>query len=203
MSRWIVAACVTLLTVSALTSFLMDRIARRRMRSNAETLPPETLVVLLGCPIRNRSGGTNQYFLARAAAGAAAYHSLEARRLDESKATRTRVLCSGLDTHGEVTAFVEALTRAGVPVDRIELDGRAVRTRDSIEIVAARATAQPVAFVSQAFHLPRVLFLARALGIDAYGLSTRGDLRGLRARLRERLARIRALLDVPPQIKPR
>ena len=203
MSRWIAVACIAALAGSALTAFLMDRIARRRIRSNAETLPTETLVVLLGCPIHNRSGGTNQYFLARAAAGAAAYHTLEARRREESETMLTRVLCSGLDTHGEVTAFVEALTRAGVPADRIDLDGRAVRTRDSVELVVARTAGRPVAFVSQAFHLPRVLFLARRMGVDAYGISTRGDLRGPRARLRERLARIRALLDVAPQIRPR
>ena len=49
---------------------------------------------------------------------------------------------------------------------------------------------------TQAFHLPRAVFLARRAGIDAVGLRTGGGLfaAGLWDRLRESFATIRAVL---------
>jgi vancomycin permeability regulator SanA len=49
--------------------------------------------------------------------------------------------------------------------------------------------------VSQEFHLPRVLMLARAHRVDAWGLSAEGDLHGIRPHLRESLACLRAYVD--------
>ena len=203
MSRWIVAICAALSIAAAWGTSRMERVARPRIRPDAEGLPLDALVVLLGCPVRNRAGLPNRYFLARAEAGAKAYHALEARRAKKGEAAGTQILCSGLDTHGEVTAFVEALTRAGVPEQRIRVDGAARRTRDSVEFVATHEPGRTIAFVSQRLHLPRVLFLARRGGVDGYGICTRGDLHGTRARLRERLARLRALIDPRPRDRAR
>jgi SanA protein len=89
-----------------------------------------------------------------------------------------------------------ALITAGVPSCEIGVDGRAARTIDSIDHVALYHCDEPVVFVSQAFHLPRVLYLARDRGLDAWGLAASGRLRGLRPRLRETLARLRAIIDL-------
>ena len=104
------------------------------------------------------------------------------------------ILCSGGDERGEVTEMARQLLKANVPADCIDLDPTARRMIDSTCALAARSVSQPIVFVSQDFHLPRALFLARGYGLDAWGLPAKGKLRGLPPRLREALARLRAIV---------
>ena len=170
----------------------MRRRSNSRTLTTLEGLPADARIVVLGCPTRGRKGQPNRYFVERIAAAAAAYHHLR----EKTDSAGNRLLCSGWDERGEATDLRDALIASRVPANRITVDGEARRTIDTIDFVAAHFQNEPIVFVSQAFHLPRVLFLSENRGIDAWALPAAGRLRGLRPRLRESLAQLRAILDL-------
>lgn len=176
----------------------LERRARDRSIHDVDALPAEVrpdLLVVLGCPPRTRDGRVNPHLTGRAMAAARAYHALNG----------VTVLCSGRTDGADATdasvrdesaALAALLEAAGVPASAIRLDRGARRTIDSIERVHDHHPARRILIVTQAFHLPRVLFLARARSLDAWGLAAPGPrLRG-RGRLREAIAGLRACFDI-------
>ncbi len=186
---------LSFIALSIACSVWMRQQSADRIAASLEDLPRNARIVVLGCPTRSRNGDPNRYFVARIAAAAAAHHYAISRASPTDAATG-RLLCSGWDGHGEATELREALIAAGVSPHRIDVDGNAARTIDSIDHAATHHGEERIVFVSQAFHLPRVLYLARGRGLDAWGLRAEGTIRRLRPRLREALARFRAIADV-------
>jgi SanA protein len=99
------------------------------------------------------------------------------------------------DVYDEVEAMRRWLLKAGVPSDRVLVDRAGLRTFDSMVRAAAVFRVKRAVVCTQAFHLPRAVFLARRAGIDAVGLRA-GDEGGVRDVVREGLATVRALVDV-------
>lgn len=186
------------------------RRAAARIATSVTVLPPDwrpTLIVALGCPPLSRSGAPSRFLIGRAEAAAAAHHALGG----------PTILCSGRVRGGtaarhpgdptttasgrgpiedEPEALAALIERANVPPDRIARDREALRTLDSIDFLVRHHGHERILLVSQAYHLPRVLHLARARGLDAFGLVAPGPAPGRRERLREALGRLRALFDV-------
>ena len=103
----------------------------------------------------------------------------------------------GLPDYDEVAAMQRYLLDAGVPATAIFLDHAGFRTLDSMVRAKEVFQVEGAVVVTQAFHLARAVYLARAQGIDAVGIAA--DRRtyvfsGWYA-LRERLARVQAMLD--------
>ena len=179
---------ISSLVLCSILSEWFRRRADSRMVRSLDQVPTEAVIVVLGCKPRSPSGRLNRYFVGRVASAAAAYHHEPSRQ----------ILCSGrvFDDMNEVTELVRGLEAAQVPASAIRRDANSDRTIDSIETVARTFGDKPILFVTQSFHLPRTLFLARRRGLDAWGLLARGGAPGFRGRLRERLAEIRAVFDV-------
>jgi SanA protein len=158
-------------------------------------IDPPDLIVALGCPPRTRSGRPSRYLEGRARAAAAAHHVLGGRPI--LCTGRVRPASAG-ETEGsdEVEALVGLLVAARIPDGAILRDRAAIRTIDSIDHLAREHADRRLLLVSQAFHLPRVLYLARSRGLDAWGLAAPGPSPGWRGRLREQLGRLRAVWDV-------
>lgn len=93
--------------------------------------------------------------------------------------------------YNEVGVMKKYAIEAGVEENAIYLDHAGLSTYDSIWRLANIFGAEKVLIVTQSYHLPRALYLAKSFGIDAYGLSA--DLRSYRSQLyrdiREVLAR--------------
>ncbi len=160
-----------------------------RLLRSLDDAPKTLRIVVLGCPPRHRSGKNNRYFAGRIASAAAAYHHTAGRR----------ILCSGRsesDSTDEASALADALETASVPRAAIDLDRNSERTIDSIDYVAAHHGNEPILFVTQPFHMPRVLYLARSRGLDAWGLIASGPAPIPSLRMREAMAELRAVLDV-------
>ena len=100
--------------------------------------------------------------------------------------------------YDEPTDMMNALIAAGIPENRIHRDYAGFRTLDSV--VRARDVFQEDAYiiVSQRFHVERALYIAKELGIEACGYPARevGGNGGRRTKLREELARVKAVLDM-------
>ena len=187
---------VLLLTLVAalLPTAWLRRLAKARTLESLEAIPGGARIVVLGCPARTGTGEPNRYFVQRIATAAAAYHHPQPLG-ERGEPAAVGILCSGWDERGEATEMATALVAARVDHRDIALDGRAARTIDTIDLVARRHPDEKIVFVSQRFHIPRVLFLARQSGLDAWGLPAEGRLRGAGPRAREALAIHRALFD--------
>jgi vancomycin permeability regulator SanA len=108
--------------------------------------------------------------------------------------------------YNEPMAMRRWLVKQGVPEDRIVSDFAGRRTYDSLRRARDVFGVRTLYVVTSDFHLPRALYLARKLGLEAWGLpaSTGGEPLGSRLvfRSREWLARHRAVLDAwfPPDV---
>jgi len=100
--------------------------------------------------------------------------------------------------YDEVAAMKKYLEARGVPTDALILDGAGVDTFSSLARAHRVYGLERAIVVTQAFHLPRALWLARAIGMDADG--TEADRRTYRGAVwfqaRELISRTKAWVDV-------
>ena len=89
-----------------------------------------------------------------------------------------RILMSGDNsrvTYSEVGAMQRRAISEGVPENLINLDDSGLRTYDSCYRAAVVFGIHRAVLVTQRYHLPRALFLARSFGIEAVGLAAGQD----------------------------
>lgn len=130
------------------------------LRAPGEPIPDHYTGIVLGC--RVREGDVSNCLEERLARALALYQ----------KGTVRRLLLSG--DHGrrgydEVNTMKAWLMDRGVPLEDIFLDHAGFDTYDTM--VRARDVFQvkDAVIISQAFHLPRAVYLARSVGLDAVG----------------------------------
>ena len=156
-----------------------------------QSLPHRPVALVLGCSPTTGTGHVNPFFVKRMQAAAAVYHAHKADYL----------LVSG-DNHAngydEPAAMKNALVRLGVPDNRIALDPAGFSTFESIARARAVFGLQQFCIVTQREHALRAIFIAHRQQLDvvAYPASDVRVMDGLRTRLRESVARVRAILDV-------
>jgi SanA protein len=121
---------------------------------------------------------------ARAATAAALWHA----------GLCTRLLLSGLPR--EVHALIDVVTELRVPREALLLDTGATRTVENLRRARDVFAVRDPLVVTQAWHLPRALRLARALGLDAHGVVVPDVAPALSTRLREHSANVRAWLEI-------
>lgn len=89
-----------------------------------------------------------------------------------------RILMTGDNSsvgYNEVAAMKQRAVAEGVPADMINLDYAGFRTYDSCYRATAIFGVDQAILVTQRYHLPRALYLARAFGIEAVGLAAGRD----------------------------
>ncbi|HUO56163.1 MAG TPA: ElyC/SanA/YdcF family protein [Candidatus Paceibacterota bacterium] len=82
---------------------------------------------------------------------------------------------NGTLSHDEVNPVQRYLLAAGIPPQDIFLDHAGFDTYSSMYRAIAVFHATSATIVTQDFHLPRSLFLARHLGLQAYGVVANGQ----------------------------
>jgi vancomycin permeability regulator SanA len=120
----------------------------------------------------------------------------------------SRILVSGdhhKDGYDEVNAMRRWLEARGVPPGDVFLDHAGLDTYSSMARAREVFRARRVIVVTQRFHLPRALYIARALGLEADGApADRRVYRGaIWFELREIASRTRAVVDVTTHRTPR
>ncbi|HWB74467.1 MAG TPA: ElyC/SanA/YdcF family protein, partial [Nannocystaceae bacterium] len=176
--------------VGLVWSWRLRQAAADRTWENITEIPHAPWVIVPGARVRDDGRPSNA--LADRLAGALAL--LDAGIVE-------RVLVSGNNRttpHGEVDVMVAWMKAAGVVAPVLARDDHGDRTVDTMRN-ASRAYGITRAIVcTQAFHLPRSLYLADAAGIDALGLTTDSGAyaHATRDALREQVASMRALVDV-------
>lgn len=110
---------------------------------------------------------------------------------------------NGALDHDEVTPVRKYLIDAGIPAGDIFLDHAGFDTYSSMYRAREVFLADSIIIVTQDFHLPRALFLARNLGLEAYGVPTVGRGGSGRDYFREIPASVKALLDLVVRREPK
>lgn len=116
-----------------------------------------------------------------------------------------QIVMSGRTPEPEI--MLDYAVSLGVPAEDIVLDNGGVRTYATCHNAATQLDLDEAIFVTQPFHLPRTLFLCRAMGIEAAGVAAhhgrywRGS--WVAWNIRETLATILAFSDLylsPPDV---
>jgi SanA protein len=98
--------------------------------------------------------------------------------------------------HDEPAAMKRWLCARGVRADAVALDPAGLRTIDSMRHAAGTFGIHSAVVCTQRFHLPRALFLAGRVGMDAVGLAADRWYRAhTRDHARELFAQARALVE--------
>jgi len=97
----------------------------------------------------------------------------------------------GRADHDEVNAMKDAALAAGIPSEDVFMDHAGFSTYDSLYRAEAIFGAERLLIVTQSYHLPRALYIASRLGLEAVGIpcDTRRYAGQLHRDIRELLAR--------------
>jgi SanA protein len=164
---------------------------RDRLYTDLTKVPPAEVALVLGTSPRLRNGGQNQHFSGRMDAAAALYRAGKVRHLLVSGDNRKL-------NYNEPVMMRKALIARGVPAGAITCDFAGFRTLDSVVRAREIFGLQRCLIVTQRYHNPRALEIARATGLDADGFSP-PDVdfaNSFTTECREVLARVAAVLDL-------
>lgn len=188
---WLAVLAVAGLSFVSGCEWWVERSAEGRCFDAVAEVPEAPVAVVLGTSAILADGRANLFFLPRMEAAATLF-----------KAGRVKALIvsgdNGTQGYDEPTDMKLALIKLGVPAEKIVCDYAGFRTLDSVVRAKEVFGQQRVIFVSQRFHNARAIYLARASGIEAYGLDAK-DVPvafSVKTFLREKLACVKAVLDV-------
>ena len=164
MSKLLQIAC-GLVGVAALVGLAPRAYSALRYRGHmydASSAPAGRVAVVFGAGLQ-RDGRASPVLYDRVATAAELYHSGKVIKLLLSGDNRF------LD-YNEPKAMFEAARQLGVPADALVLDYAGRSTYDTCYRAHAIFGLTHAVLVTQAFHLPRALYLCDALGMDSVGV---------------------------------
>ncbi|MEN8811437.1 MAG: ElyC/SanA/YdcF family protein [Flavobacteriales bacterium] len=157
--------------------------------SSVSEIPQNQVGLVLGTSKFAYNGGINPYFQYRMETAYELYHS----------GKLNHIIVSG-DNHvkgyNEPQQMKDYLVQLGVDSSDITMDYAGFRTFDSMIRVKEVFGQTKVTVISQEFHNERAIFLARKNGIEAIAMNAKTPWYSPRMRLREYLAKCKAVLDV-------
>lgn len=191
---WLTLLCSALLigvlgagAVFGINGWVKHSVADRILtESQATELQDVDCIVVLGCQVR--SDGTPSHMLEdRLKRGVALYHSGAAPKLLMSGD-------HGTDGYDEVNAMKRFAVEANVPSENVFMDHAGFSTYETVYRAKEIFEADKILIVTQQYHLYRALYIAEALGIEAYGVAsdyrqysgqTNRDIREILARVKD------------------
>lgn len=170
--------------------------ANGKIYTKIEDIPASDIGLLLGTPPQTRYGGmSNSFFNYRIDAAEALYKAGKIGYL----------LISGDDNSlnglNEVQCMKDSLIIRGIPASVIFLDGKGLRTFDSVVRTSTLFGVKSFTVISQKFHNERAIYLAEHLNLDidkvqAFNAKSPTSKLSLLTYLREYLARIKMFMDI-------
>jgi SanA protein len=111
----------------------------------------------------------------------------------------------GRTSYDEVNNMKAYLIEKGINTEDIFLDHAGFDTYNTMVRAKEIYQVDNAIIVTQEFHLPRAVYIARSKGLDAYGIKadkrTYGGMKSLK--IREILARVKAFTEVTMNMKPK
>lgn len=119
---------------------------------------------------------------------------METALLFLAKRPGTRLVLSGFSIEGgynEVKAMAEYARKRGIPSENILVDEKGRNTYVTLLNLRRKWAPRRILVVSQAYHLPRALYIANRLGMEASGLAVAESVPDQRFHLREYAGRVK------------
>ena len=159
--RWIGALFVAAVGANLAINGSIAFATRSSIYSSVEAVPARPVAIVFGAGIVGRF--PSDVLRDRVETAAALYRAGKVRKLlmtgDNSR-----------DDYNEVAVMKRVAIGLGVPGRDIVLDHAGFRTYDSCYRARDVFEVRGAVLVTQAFHLPRAVYIARRLGIDAVGI---------------------------------
>ncbi len=174
-----------------IANLVIVRSSKGKTYSDVQAIPHRRVGLVLGCQEYLPDRRPNLFFQNRVAAAASLYQQ---RKVDY-------LLVSG-DNHtlgyDEPADLKNALIAQGIPAGRIYADYAGFRTLDSVVRAKEVFGQTEITVVSQEFHNQRAIFIANHRGLDAIGFNAPevDAYNSFGTRMREHLARVKAVLDI-------
>ncbi len=187
----IILAVVFIATILAVINFE----TKKYIWDDIDKVPPTEVAVILGAAIM-RDGSLSPVLIDRVETALKLY---EAQKV-------AKILVTGDNSslaHNEVNPVRLYLLDKGIPDENIFLDHAGFDTYSSMYRARDIFLANTMTIVTQSFHLPRSVFIARALGLKAYGLSADNGHYKFRNYVREMLANVKAVADLILKREPK
>ena len=201
--KWRLALTAIVLVVSAVACVLLcdmrvEAVAKGRHYDDVNKIPHRNVGLLLGTSKYTIFGRDNEYYQRR----------IEATYELYSKGKIDTILISGDNSkkdYNEPETMMADLVALGVPKDRLVLDYAGFRTLDSVVRAKNVFGKDSVTIISQEFHNVRALSLAENFGVNAIAYNALYPIyrKSFRIILREKLARVKVVLDVLLGVKPK
>lgn len=192
--RWIGIALGALALAIVLTNLLVHLVSAPFIYNDAAKAPTAEAVLVPGAALVD-SHTPAPIFIDRANTAIALYKA----------GAVNKILISGDNTtvqHNEVNPMRTYLLSQGIPDRDIFLDHAGLDTYTSMYRAKVIFGATSLLIASQSFHLPRAVFIARMLGLRAYGVNADTGHILLGNYIREIFSDEKALYDVVFHIKP-
>lgn len=189
---------ILLIVLILCADYYVQSSVQNKLYKDIEAIPYNKVGLVLGTVKVLKNGNINRYYQYRIDAAVALF-----------KAGKIKfVLVSGdnsVEGYDEPTDMRDDLVKKGVPVEKIFLDYAGFRTLDSVVRGKAIFGQKSMTIISQKFHNERAVFIANhkeieAIGFEAKDVSMRA---GLLVQTREKLARVKVLIDLVFGVKPK
>lgn len=193
--RRLVSLAIGVAFLLLLSIFICDQLVTRASNGlhtrDLSAVEKRAVAIVPGCSEHLRDGRKNLYFSHRINAAVKLYEASKCQWIIVSGDNGTK-------DYNEPECMKAALVSRGIPEEIVICDFAGFRTLDTIARARTVFKLDEAVIVSQAFHNQRALFLAShfrldAIGYDADEVTFAG---GLKTRLREKLARVKTVLDV-------
>lgn len=186
----ILGSILVVLAIIVINRYVSNTV-QDKIFTQIDQLPHNRVGLLLGTGKYLNNGHINLYYQYRIQA---AVELFKAGKIDY-------VLVSGDNSntkYDEPTTIKNDLIKNGIPENRIVLDYAGFRTLDSVVRSKLVFNLNSVTIISQKFHNERALYLAIKNGINAIAFNAKDVNRhyGLRTQIREKLARVKMMLDL-------
>lgn len=172
--------------------------SKRFIYNELEQVPQCYTALILGAKV-HRDGAPSNFLADRLEMGIKAYKSGKIKRFLLSGDHGTK-------NYDEVNNMKKYLLEKGIDTNDIFLDHAGFDTFNSIKRAKEIFEVKDVIIVSQEFHLPRALYIARYCGLNAYGISADKQNYGsvmFKLKLRERFALIKAFFETIFDMEPK
>jgi SanA protein len=195
--KYFALCCIGLVAIILIIHFIVNLNSQKYIYTNIEAVPECYTALVLGAHV-SKSGYPSDFLQDRMDVAIELYKSKKIKRF----------LLSG--DHGqinydEVNSMKNYLLSKGIQIEDIFLDHAGFDSYSSILRAKEVFEVNDVIIVTQAFHLPRAVFLARSKGLNAFGISA--DKRKYSAinylKFRELMANVKAVTELIIHKKPK
>jgi len=193
--KWIKRGSISVVILILVGVFTIDYSISKNVENqvidSTNDLPKNNVGLLLGTSKYVKSGGINQYYKYRIEAAVKLYQRGKIKFVLISGDNSTK-------TYDEPNTMRRDLIKKGIPKEKIYLDYAGFRTLDSVVRSNKVFNQDKITIISQKFHNERAVFIANFKGIEAIGYNAKdvGAKYGFKTKVREKLARVKVILDL-------